>query len=500
MRELPHDFEAEQAVLGALMAVPTAFGEVSLILQIEHFADPLHGRIYRHIHELHNTGQAANPITLKKALNGDSDLENAGGHTYLVGLMSSSLQVAAPAQVAQLLIELHRRRKFIKTAEAAIANSYGEGGHEQVETLSRELCQLAAGTSKAFDNVTFARSLAGQPVPVRPWIVPDWVPMRQVTLLSGDGGVGKSLLALQLMAAASSGTPWIGLQVERVATFGLFAEDDEAELHRRLTDVCRAAGIEISRLPDMAWRSAVVDPCELVEVTDRGSVVPTDYFRRLERTVRELGSRLVVLDAATNLFGGDEIRRRHVNQFLIVLRGLAVRIDGAILLLAHPSAQGLQSKTGMSGSTHWNNAVRSRLYFRAGYDDEGEEDPDPEIRTLIRMKANHASAGTAIKLRWEAGAFVPVAKLAFIDRIRTDGRADQVFLKLLQEAVDRGENVGVAETARNFGPSLFAKRPGRDGVTKAGFKAAMARLLTNGKIGIEQYGRPSDPHSRLVPI
>jgi hypothetical protein len=44
--------------------------------------------------------------------------------------------------------------------------------------------------------ITIAAELAGKPVPERAWLVENWIPSRQVTLLSGDGGVGKSLLAM----------------------------------------------------------------------------------------------------------------------------------------------------------------------------------------------------------------------------------------------------------------------------------------------------------------
>ena len=46
-----------------------------------------------------------------------------------------------------------------------------------------------------------------QPVPERRWLVPDLIPMQNVTMLSGDGGVGKSIVALQLMVACALGKP-----------------------------------------------------------------------------------------------------------------------------------------------------------------------------------------------------------------------------------------------------------------------------------------------------
>lgn len=505
---LPHNLEAEQILLGSMLVDNRAYGRVAGFLKPEHFADPIHGRLIEAMAKMIEGGQAATPVTLKAHIDQDPDLQSVGGIAYVAQLVATSVALGDAEQYGRIVLEAHCRRQLVEIAGNAMAAArtpWGDSAKGQAEAIRRALVDLelaeSSGGAAAQFTVVQAHTLADAPVPRRRWIVTDWIPLHQVTLLSGDGGIGKSLLALQLMVAVATGTPWIGLQVERVGCFGLFAEDDDAELHHRLANVCEAAGVSVGELHDMAWRSAVVDPCELVEVNDRGTIAPTAYFRRLEQTVVELGSRLVILDAATNLFGGDEIRRRHVNQFLVLLRQLAVRIDGAVVLLAHPSVQGMQTKTGMSGSTHWNNGVRSRLYFRAGGDKgEDEEDgADSDVRTLARMKANHAPAGGTIKVRWQAGAFRPVAEPDFVDRIELDGKADRVFLKLLAEAVALGQNVSPAPTSNNFAPTLFAKNPARDGMTKKAFEAAMRRLVKAGSVIVQAYGRPSEPHNRLAP-
>ncbi len=101
-------------------------------------------------------------------------------------------------------------------------------------------------------------ALEGVLVPERRWLVRDWIPQGQVTLLGGDGGVGKSLLAQQLMTALALGRDWLGLPVMPRKVFGLFCEDDEDELHRRqeLINVhyeCSFADLEMN----MAWISMV---------------------------------------------------------------------------------------------------------------------------------------------------------------------------------------------------------------------------------------------------
>jgi AAA domain len=79
----------------------------------------------------------------------------------------------------------------------------------------------------------------GVPVPDRDWAVRDRIIRRAVTLLSGEGGVGKSILVLQLAAAHCLGRDWFGQLAVEGPVIYLNAEDDEHELHFRL-DVIRA--------------------------------------------------------------------------------------------------------------------------------------------------------------------------------------------------------------------------------------------------------------------
>jgi hypothetical protein len=73
-----------------------------------------------------------------------------------------------------------------------------------------------------------------QPMPERRWVVPWWIPHGVVTSLYGPGSIGKSLVALQLITAAALGQRWIGLEVATTRTLGVFCEDEDHELQRRL--------------------------------------------------------------------------------------------------------------------------------------------------------------------------------------------------------------------------------------------------------------------------
>jgi RecA-family ATPase len=73
-----------------------------------------------------------------------------------------------------------------------------------------------------------------QLVPERQWTVKDRIPRNNVTLLSGEGSIGKSILALQLSTAVVLGRDWLGALPEPGPALVVACEDDANELWRRL--------------------------------------------------------------------------------------------------------------------------------------------------------------------------------------------------------------------------------------------------------------------------
>ena len=98
-------------------------------------------------------------------------------------------------------------------------------------------------------------------------------------------------------------------------------------------------------------------------------------------------------------------------QFIALLRRLARDSGAAVLLLAHPSVAGKAIGEGTSGSTGWNNSVRSRMYFKNVKKEDTRESAD-DIRELEVMKANYAKKSEVVRVRWERGVFVRVSELS----------------------------------------------------------------------------------------
>ncbi|MEM9763817.1 MAG: AAA family ATPase [Pseudomonadota bacterium] len=328
---------------------------------------------------------------------------------------------------------------------------------------------------------------AGQDPPLRKWVVPDLIPSRTVTLLGGDGGTGKSLIALQLAVAVASGAPWLGLSAMDGPALFMSAEDDVDELHRRLHAICTAGGIDMSTLDDLTVRSLAGHDALLV-VEYEGSLHPAKTLHELRDVLSRERPALVCLDTLADLYPSNENDRAKVRQFIGLLRGLALDFDCAIVLLAHPSLTGLNSGSGLSGSTAWNNSVRSRLYLERIAEDGVELDHD--LRRLTNKKSNHSRLGIELILRYSAGVFVAETDRGGLDRAASQAKADRVFLKLLDEFT-RQDRFVRPSTGSGYAPSEFSKTARTEGVGRNELRDAMERLLHAGQIQVLTHGPPS---------
>lgn len=334
----------------------------------------------------------------------------------------------------------------------------------------------------------------GQPIPERQWYLEGLIPNRQVTLLSGDGGTGKSLLGYQVGLAGVLGVETLGFRPAEGRVVYLAAEDDKGELRRRGHDILRSLGrtwADLSgnmRVIPMAGKDA-----ELVSEKRRSRELElTVLAQQITELLTKFRPNLLILDTAADVFGGDEINRKQVRFFVSMLRRFAMDFDLAVLLLSHPSVAGMQTGTGLSGSTAWNNSVRSRLYFTADKTDE-------DLRLLKNMKANYGRKGAETKLRWHEGAFVlddgkPSATAALVAN-----HADKVFLRMLSAINGSGRRVSSSRSTA-YAPTVMAAMPEREGASKKTLEEAMARLFAENKIAVVKEGPPSRQRERLVVV
>jgi RecA-family ATPase len=332
-----------------------------------------------------------------------------------------------------------------------------------------------------------ASDFAGKFVPPRKWHVCDLIPV-DVTLFSGDGGTGKSLIGKQLAASTATGTQWLGLDVREGKALYLSAEDDIDEMHRRLAAFGRVAEMHRLKLRSLAGQDAL-----LAVPRDRtGILTPKTLFEALDARMAQESPVLLVLDTLADFFGGNENDRAQVRQFIGMLRGLAIRHSCAVLLLSHPSVAGMASGVGSSGSTAWNNSVRSRLYLSRIIGNDGFE-PNPDARRLTVKKSNYGRIGKEIIVHWHNGAFIAEDRPALMESM---AKAEVVFLKILSEFMSQGRRVN-ASGGQGYAPNIFAAHPESAGITKRAFKDAMEKLLAKGRIQLVETGPASKRRSHL---
>jgi AAA domain-containing protein/bifunctional DNA primase/polymerase-like protein len=202
----------------------------------------------------------------------------------------------------------------------------------------------------------------GLPIPEREWVLRDRIPMRNVTLLAGDGGVGKTILHLQAGAAIALRRQWLGIPTEPGPVAVMCCEDDADELHRRIALIANHNQVGLSDLKDLHLLPLVDGHDTVLALPDsNGRIRPTKMFARLREAVCDIRPRLLTIDNLADVFGGNEINRVQVRQFMTLLRDLAIAAGGATLLTAHPSLTGMASGSGTSGSTGWHNSARARM-------------------------------------------------------------------------------------------------------------------------------------------
>ena len=163
-REPPHNLEAEQALLGAILANNGAYEKVGEYLQSDHFADPVHGRIYRACGQLIERGQIANPVTLKPIFDSDEDLAEVGGAQYLVSLAASVVTIINAEDYGRVIRDCHMRRQLIDLGEDVVNDAYRHeiesSGADQIEMAEGKLFKLAEDGSAEGGFREFRSALA----------------------------------------------------------------------------------------------------------------------------------------------------------------------------------------------------------------------------------------------------------------------------------------------------------------------------------------------------
>ena len=162
IRTAPHNIEAEQALLGALLVNNDAYYRVSDFLEAEHFSEDIHRRIYEISQQLIRAGKLATPITLKTFL-GDHDLGGMTVSQYIARLAVEATTVINAEAYGRTIYDLAMRRRLITIGEDMVNVAYDApveaSPRAQIEDAERRLYELAEAGRYEGGFQSFAEAL-----------------------------------------------------------------------------------------------------------------------------------------------------------------------------------------------------------------------------------------------------------------------------------------------------------------------------------------------------
>ena len=172
---LPHDLDAEQAVLGCLLIDPEAITRVRDILRPGDFSTDRHELIYRAATELAERSTAVDLLTLKGRLTDSGNLDRVGGVEYLAELVAKIPTAVSAPHYAQRVADFGERRRLVKAAEH-LAQSARNGQWNRDSDLAAMESVITASrhreiTETSWTPVDLERLLAGQRVSTIPTIL-----------------------------------------------------------------------------------------------------------------------------------------------------------------------------------------------------------------------------------------------------------------------------------------------------------------------------------------
>ena len=286
--------------------------------------------------------------------------------------------------------------------------------------------------------------------------------MGVVSMLSAHGGTGKSTIALMLAVSVAVGRELFGVHVRQGKSIFVSLEDSPQIVRHRLAHICNNWVIDPKTLEGTLQIVDGTEYPELFSAEARGSGGTTDTYSELRSLVDGQKVALLVIDNASDAYGGDEIQRRQVRAFIRALAELAKLSNCAVLLLAHVDKttsrnSGAQGGEGYSGSTAWHNSVRSRLFMTR---------KDDDCLLIEHQKSNLGKLQVPLSLYWPDGK-LPMLKgdddygQTVNDRVkgRHEDQKAASLLRMIAEFAGRKQYCSPLPTARNNVYSLLKSEP-----------------------------------------
>jgi len=225
-------------------------------------------------------------------------------------------------------------------------------------------------------------------------------------------------------------------------------------------------------------------------------VETTPLYSRLKEAAIDIKPRNISIDTLSRAFAGNEIDRAQVYQFASHMQALAMAASGSVTILSHPSLAGVNSGSGISGSTAWHGAFRFRQYLKGAKAEPGEQ-PDGDLRELQFKKNQYGPMGDPIVLRYQRGLFLPEGGLSTIEKAARESEVEAVLIAIGKKLEADGNELSPAQQSHSYAPTVISRQPEAKGFKKTEFVAAFDRLRSSGRVSVETL-RPGTAREKKV--
>lgn len=528
-RSLPHNVEAEQAVLCECLLDGTKIDRVSGELEPDDFFVDRHRLIYRAALELRTAGHGVDVVTVGARLQDAETLASAGGPGYLGKLIGETPATVHLEAHAGIVRGLARRRRLILAMQRRADEGY-EAVPVDWEAAAVQEVVDAAGLSA---DPRGAVAAAWKPLPLelvttppapRRWLLrhptrdgvdapPDQgdglLPLGKAGALVAEGGAGKTHALMQLAISIATGVRWLGhFHVSHEARSGrvllALAEEDLEEVHRRLFGAADALRLDLPDRRLIAERVVVLPlagrPVSLIAYADDGvTLTDSPELRTIRQRLRddahrtECGWSLVVLDPLARWAGPDvESDNAAATRFVQAVEGLVDAPGNPTVLVAHHSSkiarqQGKVDARGVTGITdgfRWVATLRNaRGEVMFGQSKSNYSIPMPEELRLSRQRGGLLRVPSAEEELEREHRDAERAEERAAARVEAEERriasAERSILQAVSESNDR-----------HGGPHIRSRRDLVALVkgTQSEKQAAVTRLIESGRLAKGEQG------------
>ena len=350
-RILPHNLEAEQALLGALLVDNRALENVGDSIRAEHFFAPVHQRIFATILKLVDRGLNADPITLAPYFKDDVELTERGGAQYLGDLAASVITVVNAGNYARFIRDLHLRRELITVGNDLVNEAFGADVEttavdclEQAEARLFEMGETGQGergfitmrdaTATAIELAEKAFNSDGRVTGVTTGLRDldkklGGFQHSDLIILAGRPSMGKTALATTIAFNAADAYRRSGGREGAIVGFFSLEMSADQLATRLLSDLAEISGDRIRRgefgkedFHRLAEQSTVLAQVPLY-IDDTAALSITAVRTRARRMKRKHGLGMIVVDYLQLLRGtGSRQSENRVNEVSEITRGL----------------------------------------------------------------------------------------------------------------------------------------------------------------------------------